>query len=96
MEEKIFNLENYIRNSVSNEGITPTELLGLQKKGILNDEENPLTGSEQQLNQLKEENLFDGNYRSGRWENDEHIRFLKGCLMYGNNWKKVNTKIYSY
>ena len=31
----------------------------------------------------KEENL------NGRWNQDEHIRFIKGCLLYGNNWKKV-------
>ena len=31
----------------------------------------------------KEENL------NGRWNKEEHIRFIKGCLLYGNNWKKV-------
>ena len=31
----------------------------------------------------KEENL------NGRWNQEEHIRFIKGCLLYGNNWKKV-------
>lgn len=29
-------------------------------------------------------------YRSGRWQPSEHIRFIKGCLQYGNNWKKVS------
>ena len=26
---------------------------------------------------------------NGRWNDEEHIRFIKGCLLYGNNWKKV-------
>ena len=30
-----------------------------------------------------------GDYRNGRWLPNEHMRFLKGCLLYGNNWKKV-------
>lgn len=29
------------------------------------------------------------NYRNGRWLPCEHIRFVKGCLAHGNNWKKV-------
>lgn len=29
------------------------------------------------------------NIRQGRWLTQEHIRFVKGCLLYGNNWKKV-------
>ena len=29
------------------------------------------------------------NLQKGRWNNDEHIRFIKGCLLYKNNWKKV-------
>ena len=28
-------------------------------------------------------------YKNGRWEKVEHHKFLKGCLLYGNNWKKV-------
>lgn len=27
--------------------------------------------------------------RKGRWFCNEHIRFVKGCLLYGNNWTKV-------
>ena len=27
----------------------------------------------------------------GRWTSQEHIKFLKGCIKYGNNWKKVET-----
>lgn len=30
---------------------------------------------------------------NGRWEHNEHIRFLGGCLQFGNNWKKVETYV---
>lgn len=30
---------------------------------------------------------------SGRWGKEEHVRFLQGCLQYGNNWKKVETYV---
>ncbi len=29
------------------------------------------------------------NHSDGRWNSEEHIRFIKGCLLYGNNWKKI-------
>lgn len=29
------------------------------------------------------------NERQGRWLQSEHFRFLKGCLLYGNNWGEV-------
>jgi hypothetical protein len=32
-------------------------------------------------------------YKTGRWHPSEHYRFIKGCLMYGNNWKKVSNII---
>ena len=35
------------------------------------------------------ENDDDGDYKNGRWEKLEHMKFLKGCLLHGNNWKKV-------
>jgi len=28
-------------------------------------------------------------HRTGRWESDEKIRFIKSCLLYGNDWKKA-------
>lgn len=31
-------------------------------------------------------------YNTGRWTQNEHFRFIKGCLLFGNNWKKVSTK----
>ena len=29
------------------------------------------------------------NHSDGRWNLEEHIGFIKGCLLYGNNWKKI-------
>ena len=37
-----------------------------------------------------EDNIIGNN---GRWNINEHIRFLGGCLQYGNNWKKVETYV---
>jgi hypothetical protein len=39
------------------------------------------------LSEEKEENL------NGRWNHEEHIRFIKGCLLFGNNWKKVKNML---
>ena len=30
------------------------------------------------------------NYKTGRWNNTEHMRFIQGCLLHGNNWRKVS------
>ena len=35
------------------------------------------------------------SYLNGRWSYEEHIRFLKGCLLFGNNWKKVENYVKS-
>ena len=35
------------------------------------------------------------SYLNGRWTFDEHVRFLKGCILYGNNWKKVELYVKS-
>jgi hypothetical protein len=40
---------------------------------------------------LSQDNSNNENYRNGRWQPCEHYRFIKGCLQYGNNWKKVIT-----
>ena len=38
------------------------------------------------LNKHNEEELA---YKTGRWTSGEHYRFIKGCLLFGNDWKKV-------
>ena len=29
-------------------------------------------------------------YNTGRWHLSEHFRFIRGYILYGNNWKKVS------
>ena len=41
--------------------------------------------------EIKNEDNYTGN--NGRWAKNEHLRFLAGCLKYGNNWKKVETYV---
>lgn len=33
-----------------------------------------------------------GKIKTGRWEKDEHSRFINACLTYGPDWRKVNNK----
>ena len=47
----------------------------------------PQISNEQIKNKNTENN--NGIHSDGRWNNEEHIRFIKGCLKFGNNWKKV-------
>jgi SHAQKYF class myb-like DNA-binding protein len=50
------------------------------------------TGNENLIdNEIKNDDNYAGN--NGRWGKSEHIRFLGGCLLYGNNWKKVETYV---
>ena len=34
------------------------------------------------------------SYRNGRWHPTEHSRFVKACLIFGNNWKKVRKFVF--
>ena len=40
-------------------------------------------------NNSNNSNEVKANHQTGRWLLSEHSRFIKGCLMFGNNWKKV-------
>ena len=49
---------------------------------------------------VEKESLYDQrkslenmNSNEGRWSKEEHIKFLKGIVKYGINWKKVKTMI---
>lgn len=55
----------------------------------INKEEN--IDEKNSINDNKMEENSNGN--NGRWEKKEHIRFLAGCLLYKNNWKKVETYV---
>lgn len=55
----------------------------------------PITQNENPVEyEAKNEDNDSGN-NNGRWAKDEHLRFLAGCLQYGNNWKKVETYVRS-
>lgn len=47
----------------------------------------------EKLNTLSYSNLItgqsSGKHKIGRWKKEEHIRFIKGCFLHRNNWKKV-------
>jgi hypothetical protein len=60
---------------------------------ISEEESNSLTSNTFKKSMMKENNTTESGCKNGRWLPCEHLRFLKGCLIYGNNWKKVN--IYS-
>jgi SHAQKYF class myb-like DNA-binding protein len=33
------------------------------------------------------------NYRNGRWNCEEHKKFLKALILFGNNWKKIQSYV---
>jgi SHAQKYF class myb-like DNA-binding protein len=42
---------------------------------------------------LNEDENVNNNKSNGRWSQKEHLLFIKGCLLYGNYWKKVKKYI---
>lgn len=48
------------------------------------------TGNVNSSNENGAKNNFSSSEtRQGRWAFNEHLRFIKACLLYGNNWKEV-------
>ena len=43
--------------------------------------------------ELNEDENDNNNIINGRWSQEEHLLFIKGCLLYGNNWKEVQNYI---
>ena len=43
--------------------------------------------------ELNEDENDNNNILNGRWSQKEHLLFIKGCLLYGNYWKKVKKYI---
>ena len=33
--------------------------------------------------------IIKSGYKVGRWENEEHDRFIRSCMLHNNNWRKV-------
>ena len=58
-------------------------------KEISTPEENIKEKPSESENKMEE----NSNGNNGRWGKAEHLRFLAGCLLYKNNWKKVETYV---
>ena len=43
--------------------------------------------------ELNEDENDNNNIINGRWSQEEHLSFIKGCLLFGNNWKEVQNYI---
>ena len=74
---------------------TPPEIEKKKHLGVIRtDDENLIKElkREESMSDPSENDLTEKNeeYRTGRWHPSEHYRFIKGCLQYGNNWKKVS------
>lgn len=54
---------------------------------------NKITSGNENLIDYEVKNEDNCEANNGRWGKSEHIRFLGGCLQYGNNWKKVETYV---
>jgi len=68
---------------------------------LLNEENSFLGKKTSRNNDFSDDNLSilksDGDigietYNVGRWHPNEHYRFIRGCILHGNNWKKVKYK----
>jgi hypothetical protein len=40
--------------------------------------------------------IIKSGYNVGRWEMDEHDKFIKSCMSYKNNWRKVLNHYYLF
>jgi hypothetical protein len=49
--------------------------------------------SQEEIGSMSSSRDDNNDFRNGRWQPFEHLRFIKGCLLYGNNWKKVSLVI---
>ena len=62
---------------------TPTNSKNVDSESVLSENDSP--NREDPKKQTK--------YNSGRWTQEEHLKFIDGILEYGNEWKKVQSLI---
>ena len=67
-------------------------LLYYTKYGLVNNIDNNNENNNESI-ELNEDENDNNNILNGRWSQKEHLLFIKGCLLYGNNWKKVKKYI---
>jgi len=41
---------------------------------------------------IKKRKFNENIFQRGKWDKEEHKRFLEICLLHGNKWPKVNNK----
>ena len=87
MDTKEAQINNQLITTPSNTLITSTMTETINNDSLRNLSYNNLINNQNK----NEEKKSTGN--NGRWEHSEHIRFLGGCLQFGNNWKKVETYV---
>ena len=54
--------------------------------------ENTIETSNEEL-KLNKKRKREGNYNTGRWQQDEHRRFIEALIKYGNDWKNVQKHV---
>lgn len=69
-------------------------IIKLKNPNILTNDLNK--GSSDDFMSDNEASEMNEDYKTGRWHPDEHHRFIRGCLQYGNNWKKVKINKNAY
>lgn len=37
--------------------------------------------------------ISQSSFKRGRWDQDEHKKFIDACMTFGNNWRKVRFSI---
>jgi hypothetical protein len=79
------------------------KIFGVQRSGELRPKEKfeifkPINQELNNQNQIRRRkpklriHFFNSShFKEGRWEEEEHRLFVKSCLIYGNNWRKVNS-----
>jgi SHAQKYF class myb-like DNA-binding protein len=55
--------------------------------------ESTFSKQKKRKDKLKFRRFKDGNYLCGRWQPDEHQRFIEAILKYGNEWKAVQKHV---
>ena len=94
--KEIFNLNN---NNTQLENNHVFRIEQFTTNNLNNNEMNDNPENIEQNNKSKNENEVNNSnsnsneYNSGRWSNEEHIKFIEGILKYGNEWKKVQNII---
>lgn len=94
-ENTIQTYKNNIKNNNSNRPFNNGRLSSIKQKGYKQPVERDYLLKSHYFENTKiqqEEKLISlqGNYIAGKWNNEEHFNFLKGCLFFGKQWFLVS------